>query len=144
VAAARLHGHDRQRLIRALEVVEGTGRPLSHWQEQGRQGAALNGVQVERMFVSVARDALYARAEARFDRMLAAGALDEVAALPAYDADLPVMKAIGVPELLGVIRGQWRMEDAVVAAKTATRHYIKRQLTWFRGQMTQWPAVPPP
>jgi len=144
VAAARLHGHDRQRLIRALEVVEGTGRPLSHWQEQGRQGAALNGVQVERMFVSVAREALYARAEARFDRMLAAGALDEVAALPAYDADLPVMKAIGVPELLGVIRGQCRLEDAVVAAKTATRHYIKRQLTWFRGQMTQWPAVPPP
>ena len=141
--AKRLNPHDRQRLARALEVAEGTGRPLSHWQERGRAGAALNGVEVERVFVSVPREELYARAEARFDHMLERGALDEVRALPPLAPELPVMKAIGVPELLAVARGEMSLAEATAAAKTATRHYIKRQMTWFRGQMTHWPLVSP-
>lgn len=142
--AARLNRNDRQRLIRALEVAEGTGKPLSQWQEQGRAGAALAGVQVERLFVAVPREELYARAEARFDRMVAQGALDEVQALPPLDPSLPVMKAIGVPELLAVARGERTLDEAAAAAKTATRQYIKRQMTWFRGQMTHWPSLSPP
>ena len=133
-AAARLEPNDRQRIIRALEVIEATGHPLSHWQAVARQGAALAEADVERIFIDVPRAELYARAEARFDAMIAAGAIGEVRPLLDYDPALPVMKAIGVPELLGHLRGEMTLDEAVTAAKTATRHYVKRQLTWWRGQ----------
>jgi tRNA dimethylallyltransferase len=133
-AAARLEPNDRQRIIRALEVIEATGHPLSHWQAVARQGAALTEADVERIFIDVPRAELYARAEARFDAMIAARALEEVRPLLDYDPALPVMKAIGVPELAAHLRGETTLDEAVTAAKTATRHYIKRQLTWWRGQ----------
>jgi tRNA dimethylallyltransferase len=71
------------------------------------------------------------------------GALDEVAALPDLDAAQPIMKAIGVPELQDHLRGLTTREEAVALAKTATRQYIKRQLTWWRGQMQDWTLVDP-
>ncbi|MBI2717462.1 MAG: tRNA (adenosine(37)-N6)-dimethylallyltransferase MiaA [Rhizobiales bacterium] len=137
-AAGLLNPNDRQRLIRALEVVESTGRPLSHWQQEARSAAALAGIAVERRFIDVAREELYARAEARFDAMMAAGAIEEVRPLMGLDPALPMMKAIGVPELSAHLRGETSLAEAVAKAKTATRHYIKRQLTWWRGQMGHW------
>jgi tRNA dimethylallyltransferase len=137
-AAARLFPNDRQRLARALEVIEGTGRSLADWQAEAQSHAALAGVTVERHFVEVPRDELYRRAEARFDAMMAVGALDEVRALPPLDPGLPMMRAIGVPELLAHLRRETTLDQAVIQAKTATRHYIKRQMTWWRGQMAAW------
>lgn len=136
---ATIKPNDRQRILRALEVIEGTGRPLAHWQAVASQGAALADAAVERIFVDVSRDDLYVRAEARFDRMIAEGALEEVRVLLDYDPALPVMKAIGVPELSAYLRGKTNLDEAIANAKTATRHYIKRQLTWWRGQMKGWP-----
>ena len=136
--AARLPPNDRQRIIRALEVSEGTGKPLSYWQASAQSRAVLAGAEVERIFVEVPRQDLNRRAEARFDAMMAAGALDEVRPLLNFDRSLPMMKAIGVAELAAHLRGELTLEEAVVSAKTATRQYIKRQLTWWRGQMKDW------
>ena len=133
-AAGRLGPNDRQRIVRALEVIEATGHPLSHWQAAAQPGAALAGVEAERIFVDVPRAELYARAEARFDRMIGEGAIEEVRPLLDYDPSLPTMKAIGLRELAAHLRGELGFDEAIAQAKTATRHYIKRQLTWWRGQ----------
>ena len=84
------------------------------------------------------RQELYERAEARFDQMIAAGAVDEVRPLLRLDPELPMMKAIGVPEISRHLRGECTLEQAVIDAKTATRNYIKRQFTWWRGQLPEW------
>ncbi len=136
--AAKLLPTDRQRLCRALEVVDATGRSLLDWQRDGQDQAPLARVTVERIFIDVPREDLYARAEARFDVMLAAGALDEARAMAHLDPMLPAMKAIGLPELGAHLRGEMTLEEATVRAKTATRNFIKRQLTWWRSQMGHW------
>jgi tRNA dimethylallyltransferase len=136
--ASRLLATDRQRLARALEVVEATGRSLLDWQKDGQSLAPLEGVEVERMFMDVPRDELYARAELRFDQMMKAGALDEVERVRHLDPALPMMRAIGIPELMAHLDGKTTLEEAVAEAKTATRQFIKRQLTWWRGQMGHW------
>ncbi len=140
LGAAKLNPADRQRLLRALEVFEATGQTLSQWQAQAQDNGLLKQINVERLFVDVPREELYARAEQRFDAMIEQGALEEVAALPPLPAMQPIMKAIGVPELQGHLRGETSLDEAVVLAKTATRQYIKRQLTWWRGQMKGWDA----
>ncbi len=137
-AATKLKPNDRQRLSRALEVIEGTGKPLSHWQAEAQSQAFLRDVSVERLLVDVPRAELYARAEARFDQMIAAGALEEVKPLLNHGSELPMMKAIGIPELTRHLRGEISLKEAVILAKTATRHYIKRQFTWWRGQAAGW------
>ena len=142
-SAARLHPSDRQRLIRALEVYDSTGHSLLHWQAVAEADAPLKDYDVTKHFISVPREELYARAEQRFDLMLAQGALDEVRALPELNPNAPLMKAIGVPELLSHLRGECSIEEATTAAKTATRQYIKRQLTLWRGQMGDWDQVSP-
>jgi tRNA dimethylallyltransferase len=138
--AKRLNPADGQRVVRALEVLEATGRPLGEWQAQAELTAPLAGVEARRILVEVPREALYARAEKRFDQMVKSGALDEVRRLLALNLDpaLPAMKAIGVPELARHLRGESTLEEAVADAKTATRHYIKRQLTWWRHQLPAW------
>jgi tRNA dimethylallyltransferase len=136
--AQRLLPGDRQRLTRALEVIDATGRSLLDWQRDGQAQAPLAGIQVERMFMDVPRDELYARAELRFHQMMAAGALDEVRPLLGLDPGLPMMKAIGVPELSAHLRGDIDLDEAIQKAQTATRQYIKRQLTWWRGQGAGW------
>jgi tRNA dimethylallyltransferase len=138
LAAVKLKPNDRQRIARALEVIEGTGKPLTHWQGEAQSQAFLHDVVVERLMVEVPREALYARADARFDRMIAAGALKEVKLLLGLDSSLPVMRAIGVPELTRHLRKEIGLEEAVALAKIATRQYIKRQLTWGRGQAKGW------
>ena len=141
VGAAKLNPADKQRIIRALEVFDSTGKPLAMWQAEAQSQAFLNDINVERLFVDVPREDLYVRAERRFDVMMEQGAMDEVRALPALPPEQPMMKAIGVPELLAHMRGELALEDAVMQAKTATRQYIKRQLTWWRGQMKDWDTV---
>jgi tRNA dimethylallyltransferase len=91
------------------------------------------------------RATLSARADARFDAMIAGGALDEVRALAARNLDpaLPVMRALGVPQLMQHVAGDLSLADATTAAKLATRQYIKRQLTWLKRNMGAWQAFPP-
>jgi tRNA dimethylallyltransferase len=141
MGAAKLKPGDKQRIIRALEVVDATGQVLSAWQSAAVAKSFLNDINVERLFVNVAREALYGRAEQRFDGMMEQGALAEVQALPNLPAAQSVMKAIGVPELRAHLRGEISLENAVTTAKTASRNYIKRQLTWWRGQMSGWNTV---
>ena len=136
--ATKLLPTDRQRLSRALEVIDATGRSLLDWQRDGLDQAPLHGVEVGRIFIDVPRDDLYARAEARFDAMLDAGALEEARALAHLDPMLPAMKAIGLPELVAHLKGEITLEQAAINAKTATRNFIKRQLTWWRGQLPGW------
>lgn len=143
VSAANLQPGDRQRLARALEVIEATGKPLRHWQKEAQGKAVLGGAEVERLFLNVPRETLYARAEARFDRMLELGAIDEVRPLTGLDPELPMMRAIGVPEIRAYLLGEMSLAEAAGSAKTATRHYIKRQLTWWRHQMTGWRLIEP-
>ena len=136
--AARLLPSDRQRVTRALEVVEATGRSLLDWQREGQAGAALEGVTVERIFLDLPRADLHARAEARFERMIAEGALEEARAAMHLDPSLPMMKAIGLPELIRHLKGEISLDEASALAKAATRQFIKRQHTWWRGQMKDW------
>jgi tRNA dimethylallyltransferase len=143
MGAAKLGPNDRQRIARALEVVEGTGKPLSHWQQRAQNQAFLRHINTDRIMVDVAREDLYARSDARFDQMIAAGALDEVRPIADWDTALPMMRAIGVPELTRHLRGDIGLEEAVKLAKTATRQFIKRQLTWGRGQAKGWSVVSP-
>ena len=138
ISAANLKPGDRQRLARALEVIEATGKPLRHWQRQAQGRALLAGVQTERLYLDVPRQVLYARAEERFELMIAGGAVDEVRPLIGLDPELSMMRAIGVPEIRDYLLGRISLAAASEAAKLATRHYVKRQLTWWRNQMRGW------
>jgi tRNA dimethylallyltransferase len=137
-AANRLNPADHQRLIRALEVIDSTGQTLAHWQATAAKENFMNEISVERHYLNVPREQLYARAERRFDVMIEHGAMEEVRALPAFDTSRPIMKAIGVPELQAHLNGGISLDQAITNGKTATRQYIKRQLTWWRGQMKHW------
>ncbi len=136
--AARLNPSDLQRIRRALEVHDATGKSLLWWQEKGASEAVLKDCEVERIHVSVPREELHARAALRFDQMLQQGAVEEVRALPVMDAKRPIMKAIGVPELQAHLAGVMTLDEAREKAVIATRQYIKRQDTWWRGQMNAW------
>jgi tRNA dimethylallyltransferase len=133
---------DRQRLIRALEVIEATGKPLRYWQRAGETSSPLRTSATVALFLDVPREILYARAAARFDEMLREGAIDEVRPLLSLDPALPMMRAIGVREITDYLLGRLPLDEATEAAKTATRHYIKRQQTWWRHQMPGWDRLP--
>ena len=135
-AAARIALADRQRATRAYEVWLATGRSLTDWQAEPAL-PPLPEATFEVVVVDPARETLNAACNARLDVMMAAGALDEVRALAALqlDAGLPAMKALCVPELLRHLAGELSYEEAVVAAKRATRQFAKRQGTWFRTQL---------
>ena len=142
--AKRLMPRDRSRILRALEVVEATGRTISDWHREGMP-PILDPAHALKIFLNPERDALWRRIDARFDAMLAAGALDEVRALDArkLTEHLPAMKAHGVPWLRKHLHGEMSLQDAVAQAKTDTRRYAKRQITWFRTQMPGWMWVKP-
>ena len=144
VSAERLKVRDRTRIARALEVVEATGRSLTDWHREGLPPLLPPGA-FTALFLSPERDALYARIDARFDAMLKAGALDEVAALAARNLDplLPAMKAHGVPALIRHLRGELTLEEAATTGRADTRHYAKRQFTWFRHQLPEFEWLAP-
>lgn len=133
--AARLDAGDTTRIARALEVVRSTGKSLTHWQARS-QGGIASMVDLHAAVLLPPRDELYSRCDARFARMLENGALEEVTALLARKLDpaLPVMRAIGVPEIAGFLRGEWSLEEAQSKGSQATRNYVKRQCTWARHQ----------
>ena len=133
--AAALTRGDSARIARALEVVRATGRTLGEWQAQLAGGIG-ERIALHPVVLLPDRDALYARCDARFAHMLRHGALAEVEALLArgLDASLPVMRAIGVAEIAGFLRGEWSLEAAEARAAQATRNYAKRQFTWLRHQ----------
>ncbi len=135
VMAARLSPGDSQRLVRAWEVLEATGRSLADWQEGPREGPP-PGLEFATVVLDPPRRAVYAACDARFGEMMARGALDEVAALLdlGLDPDLPAMRALGVRQLAAHLRGEMGLDEAVEKAQTATRRYAKRQSTWFRHQ----------
>jgi len=133
--AARLAPADTARIARALEVVRSTGETLAHWQR--RMSGGISGrVSLHPAILLPERQALYGRCDLRFERMIERGAIDEVVALLArgLDPDLPVMRAIGVSELAGVINEVSTMKEAVARGQQATRNYAKRQYTWLRHQ----------
>jgi tRNA dimethylallyltransferase len=143
-AAKRLNLRDRSRIARALEVFEATGRTLSDWHREGMPPLLPSG-EFHALFLAPERDALYARIDARFDAMLAAGALDEVASLAARRLDplLPVMRAHGVQPFLRHLSGEISLQEAAAIARADTRHYAKRQFTWFRNQLPEFEWVKP-
>ncbi len=143
-AAARLMPGDRARITRALEVVLATGRSLIDWHEQNKP-AGLDPARAVKIFLAPDRDELLRRIDARFDAMMAAGALDEVRTLAArrLTPDLPAMKAHGVPWLVRHLEGEITLQQAVDEAKRDTRQYTKRQATWFRNQLPEFSWIEP-
>ncbi len=141
--AYRLMPADRSRISRALEVVLATGRSLADWHREGLP-PLIDAAGAAKVFITCEREELKRRIEARFSAMLGAGALDEVRALAArhLDPTLPAMKAHGVPWLMRHLRGEITLDEAAAGAVMDTRRYAKRQVTWFRNQLPDWPWVP--
>ena len=139
VMAGRLRPSDPQRIVRALEVIEATGRSLAEWQ-QATAEPLLALSDVKALVVAPDRDIVYERCERRFAAMLEEGALAEVEALMALrlDPGLPVMRALGVRALMAHLRGEIGLEEVSERVQTETRRYAKRQLTWCRSNMLSW------
>ena len=143
--AAALGPNDTTRVARALEVVRSTGQPLAHWQAR-LEGGIGQGMALHPLVLLPDRDWLYRRCDARFAAMLEGGAVAEVERLMArgLDPDLPVMRAIGVCEIAGWLRGEWSRDEALRRGQQATRNYAKRQFTWMRHQPpADWPRLAP-
>jgi tRNA dimethylallyltransferase len=142
--STQLKPGDRTRIARALEVLEATGRPLSEWHREGLP-PLINAASAVKVFLAPERPELRRRIDARFDAMLAAGALDEVRALATRKLDrlLPAMKAHGVPWLIRHLAGEITLAQAAEGAKNDTRRYTKRQFTWARHQLPDWTWVKP-
>lgn len=144
ISGAKLNPRDSTRVARALEVIEATGRALPDWHNEGLP-PLLAPEGIKALFLAPDREELYARIDARFSAMLEQGALDEVAALAARKLDpmLPAMKAHGVPALIRHLAGEITREQAVEIGQTDTRHYAKRQFTWFRHQLPEFEWMTP-
>lgn len=140
--AAKLKPGDSQRIARAYEVLIGTGRGLAYWQAQPMEG--LTGWAPKMILLDPPREDLREAINERFEAMLAAGALEEVAAFMASNPDqnLPLARAHGVPELAAHLCGGISLEAAKARAVLATHQYTKRQMTWFRHQkLVSTPAM---
>ena len=140
--AARLMPTDPQRIVRALEVLESTGRSLAAWQREPGT-PVLAEEETVRLLVLPDRDTVGSRIDARFDAMLAEGGVEEVRRLLAFglSEELPFMRALGVAQLAAHVRGDLQLDAAAEAAKTETRQYAKRQATWLRRNMQSWKAI---
>jgi tRNA dimethylallyltransferase len=132
-AAQRLPPGDRQRLVRAYEVVRATGIPLAAWQRQPHPSPPYR---FSTILVIPPRERLYGACDTRFMRMIEENALGEATVLArrGLDPDLPAMKTVGLSELFRHLRGEMPLEAAIVDAQRATRRFAKRQTTWFRHQ----------
>ena len=145
-AAGRLKPGDKARLARALEVILSTGRTLAEWQME-RTGGIGDRIDLRPLILLPPREWLYQRCDQRFAQMMEQGAVEEAEALLArkLDPDLPVMRAIGVPEIFAMLRGELSREDAIASGQQSTRRYAKRQYTWFAHQPpAEWPRLREP
>jgi tRNA dimethylallyltransferase len=141
--AARLKPSDPQRLVRALEVIDATGVSLGEWQGATAAPMFASGA-VRKLVIAPERERVYAAIDARFDSMIDQGAIEEARGLLALKLDpgLPAMRAHGVRELASYLAGTCSLEEAAAKAKTETRRYAKRQMTWLRRFMQDWDWFP--
>lgn len=141
VGVARIEAGDRQRLMRLIAVARVAGRPLSDIQADTRP--LIDPERAVGMVIAPDREALYARIEARFDQMVAHGALEEARAIAErrLSPDLPAMKAVGLPPLIAHVQGRLELDEAIDLAKRDTRRYAKRQFTWFSNQHSDWKRI---
>lgn len=145
-AAARINPGDTTRVNRALEVILSTGRPLKEWQEK-REGGVASLVQLRAIILLPPREWLYERCDERFRTMIDEGAIEEVRILQRrlLSPELPVMRAIGVREIIDFLAGNSSLDEAIAAGQQATRRYAKRQFTWFQNQPPKtWPRFTEP
>ena len=145
IMATRLQPSDPQRLVRALEVINATGVSLADW--QGVAGTpVLDGNAALTLVVAPEREDIYTAIDSRLESMLCAGAIEEVKALTALGLaeGLPVMRALGVRALAAYLAGTMSLEDAATRAKTESRRYAKRQMTWAKRFMSDWQWFPNP
>jgi tRNA dimethylallyltransferase len=144
--AARVQPGDGQRIVRALEVIEATGRPIGSYQ-QSRGPVNIDPARAQKIVVLPERQLLHGRIDRRFETMLARGAVEEVRALLALrlPPEMPVMKAIGVPQIAAMLKGEMSEAQVIEAGAAATRQYAKRQMTWFRNQLDEtWQRIEGP
>ena len=143
--AAKLKPLDRQRITRALEVFDSTGKSLAEWQDKTAHEALLGLVPTKKLIILPERPLLHERINARFHKMAENGAIEEVQSLLKMELaeNLPVMKAIGVPQLSAYLRDETSLDEAIELAQAASRQYAKRQYTWFRNQFSDdWKELP--
>jgi tRNA dimethylallyltransferase len=142
--AAALKIGDGVRIVRALEVIEATGRPLAAWHRDGMT-PLVDPARAVKIFLAPDRAELKARIGARFDTMMAEGAREEVRALDARGLDpwQPALKAHGVPWLRRALAGGLPLAEAIEGGKRDTWRYTKRQFTWFRHQLPDFAWVTP-
>lgn len=135
-SADQIELNDRQRLIRAYEVITHTGKTLGEWQKESAANSIENDCTIQKILIMPERADLYERCNARFLKMIEDGALEEVRALIKQDLDptLPAMKILGVPELAAHLHGELSLDEAIKKAQQVTRNFAKRQMTWFRNQ----------
>ncbi len=136
LAGAQLRESDHQRLIRALEVFDSTGKSIIEWQNADKGYPLVEGDNIRKIVLMPDRAVLHQRINRRFDQMVEAGALEEVQAFLEREIDpsLPAMKAIGVPQFKACLAGEYSLAMAIEKAKAASRQYAKRQSTWFNNQ----------
>jgi tRNA dimethylallyltransferase len=136
---------DLQRLTRALEVVQATGRTLAHWQREAQGAPLLPAERTVRLVLAPPRPWLHERIAVRARAMLVEGGVEEVRELLALGlpGTLPAMRAIGVKEIASLLAGEIDRAEAERQLTVATRQYAKRQETWFRNQMSDWLRVDP-
>lgn len=138
--AEKIDPQNRQRLVRAFEVIHYTGKKMSYWQSLPSEGVP-EDLEFKVELMSPAREDLYARCNARFDQMVAQGVIDEVAEFDEkieagkIPPECPLTHALGFEPLQSYLRGEMDRDTAIVLAKNETRHYAKRQVTWFKSQM---------
>jgi tRNA dimethylallyltransferase len=137
-AAAQLRPEDGQRIVRALEVVEATGKPIGYYQQM-RGPVVIDPDRARKIVVLPERSLLHSRIDRRFEAMLVSGAVQEVQALLALDLspEMPVMKAIGVQQIAAMLKGKMTATEVIGTGAAATRQYAKRQMTWFRNQLDE-------
>ena len=135
--AAKLRASDTQRVQRAAAVLEATGRPLAEWQSMSGR-SVLAGLKVARLVLAPPREILFERIDRRFEAMVRQGALEEARLLLGLDRALPATKALGIAQLQDYLLGRTTLEGAIAEAQSATRRYVKRQMTWLRNRMKDW------
>ena len=143
--AARLKPGDGQRIVRALEVLEATGKSISAFQSASGP-AVIDSARAGKIVVLPDRAVLAERIDRRFAAMLEAGAAEEVKTLLAQDLSpaMPAMKAIGVPQIAAMLAGKMSEAEVIARGAAATRQYAKRQMTWFRNQLDEsWRRIDP-
>jgi len=144
-SAAGIRTSDRGRILRALEVIEATGRPLAAWRQGTGSPPLLAAARAMRIVLDPPRPWLHQRIAERAEHMVGAGAIAEAEALAGLglSPEMPAMKAIGVRQFLDERAGKLTLAEAIASLKTETRRYAKRQVTWFRHQMGDWPRKDP-